>query len=358
MARNGIFNDGVFSCGWDFSTAPGATGDFLINGGGVISSANAFGAGQGIQQSGSFWAKNYGVNLADTTWGVWYKTTTYPSGGNYEAVCVFYDTTAGAAQLVMAFDPQGHPQLFRGGNPYGGGFGTPIGALGSYVIPLNTWVFIEARGKIGSSSGIAEMRVAGSVVATFAGNTQATANAYANQFAIGETIGGGVHVDFDHLYGLDMTGSSPLNTYLGPGRVQTDEPTANSATIGLNQFAPTNPTNVNWSNVANNPASLTEYNSSNTVGQRESYQFPTLSAARVFFLNEWISAELDAAGSHNIQPTARYGTSDSVGTTVSLGGGYSYFSQPYVFNPATGLMIANSPVAQAQAIELGLILSS
>lgn len=358
---NGIFYNGVFSCGWDFSTAPSACGDSFINGGGVISSSFAFGAGQGIKQSGSFWGKSFGVNLATTLFGFWYNPSVLPSGGNFETICVWYDSTTGAAQTVLGFNSQGQVQWFRGGNPLGGVFGTAIGSLSSTLVRINTFQFIEGKTTVNGTTGLVECRIAGNPtpVASFTGNTQATGNAYANRFYVGETIGGGAAVSFDHLYGLDLTGTGDLATYLGPGRVQTDVPSNNSATVGLNQWTPTNPTNVNYTNVGNNPANVAQYNASGTVGQRESYQYPAFTnTTKVFFLSEWFSSEIDAAGVRTLAPSCRSNAVDFFGPAVSLGGSYAYFNQPYTVDPNTSANISAGTVAAAGNIELGVEVAS
>ena len=86
-----------------------------------------------------------------------------------------------------------------------------------------------------------------------------------------------------------------------------------------------------------------------------SLRFPNLSGDRVLFLNAWISAEQDAAGSRAITPIFRSNNVDQLGTAVSLSNGtFVYSNQASVTDPNTAALWANGTVTAAQNCEIGV----
>lgn len=99
---------------------------------------------------------------------------------------------------------------------------------------------------------------------------------------------------------------------------------------------------------------MSNYNSSATIGQRMSFRFPGLSVAQVLFLNTWINAEEDAAGTRIITPIYRSNNIDQNGSAIGLGTNYTYYSQNSATDPNTNQLWANELPSVAAACEIGV----
>lgn len=349
MAWNGIFFNGVWSMGFDME--PSSSSEiFDINAAGSASSTTAFGSGFSWNTgSGNAPGKSLGVNLTTVIVGARANVSLPGTSG---ILLDFRDVTANASQVTLRLFNDGSLRFFLGN-----GTGTPLGsASATGLISASTWVYIEAKVTIDASAGAVELRINGNTSAVISAtglNTKSTANTWVSGVSLSSPTGNSL---FDDWYMLDTTGASPLNTYLGNIRIVTDVPNgAGSHT----QFTPTNPTNVNWSNVGNIPANTAEYNADGTVNDIDSYAFPNIggSPASVLFLNHWYKAELDTAGTRTVVPGCRSGGSDFFDTTPQTppNGTYKYFNKPWTVDPNTS---SAWTVANAQSAELSLKINS
>jgi len=367
---NGIFYNGVFCCGFDFlpTGTPTVGGVFdSVGSTPTIGSTYAHVSGYGIQCNGNqvYLGKALHVNLASMYLGVAYECVTLPTGSVQNFIATFYDSTAGAPQLTVAVNNQGQIGFYRGGNgfPSYGSLGTLVGSLSAAgTIVAGSYNYLEFFVTISGTLGVVTCNVNGTqVINATAQNTQSTANAYTNYIYFGSstTTGTGANQYFDDLYALDTTGSAPFNTFLGAGRIQTDGPSADSATSGLNAWSYTTPPGTDYGCCDNIPANSAEYCYDSNVGDRMSFRFPSLSTAKVFFLNTWYLAEIDASGTRTIVPIFRNNSVDQVGPSPnSLGTTYTYYNQPSTVDPNTGTAWASETVATAAACEIGLKVNS
>jgi len=348
---NGIFYNGVFSMGFDMD--PNTSQIFTQSaGGGTSNTQTPFGYGYSLVLVNS---PNAGIlfntNLTTVIVGARLLVTGGLPGSS-AVIWSFYDATAGAAQVTLRVFSDGHLQFYLGS-----GTGTPLGsASASGVIANNTWVYVEASVTINSSAGAVACQVNGSSVITASSlNTQSTANTYVNafQFVNVSSINGWY---WDDWYMLDTTGVSPLNAFLGNVQVRGDKPNNNSVVGGRNAWSPTNPTNVNYTNVGNVPYNAAEYNGDSTVGDYDMFRFPSVSAASVYFVNEWAALTLDSAGSRTVElnaySTTGGGSTDAPGPPVTpSSGSITYFNQPQTVDPNTG---SAWTVVGAGNVELGV----
>ena len=299
---SGIFQNGAFSAGFDNQPPIGQL--FTQSQSGAWSNVTPYGFGYSLQVYSSYVHSGansifFNVNLPRVIVGaaVYVANLT----GSPYPIFNWYDVTANAYQLQLRINSIGQLQFFLGTS------GTSVGPVSTVSLASGTgvWYYIECDVTIAASgAGSVKCNVNGTnVIPTTAGTTQASANAYANLFAFecGGNIGGSIYVD--DWYMLDSTGASPLNAMLGPVQVRGNAASANSAIGGRNAFTPTSPTGVNYSNVANVPASATEYNSDSNPGDYDMFQFPSLpsSVSSVFFTNTWAQLELDVAGSRTVE---------------------------------------------------------
>jgi hypothetical protein len=333
----GIFLNGVWSMGFDGD--PTNTSFLNISGatsGSGSTSQLPFGFGYSWATSGSS-GINLGTNLTTLISGI----RAYFNGtlASSEIIMEWYDATANAVQVSLRYFPDGHLQFYLGT-----GTGTPLGsASATGLLNGNTWTYIECKVTINGSTGSVECRINGNstpVISQGSLNTQSTANTWVSGFIFISNFFGSTTSFWDDWYMLDTTGTSPLNTYLGNVQVKGQAPSANSAVGGRNAYTPTNPTNVNYTNVGNIPQNTSEYNADSTAGDYDMFRFPSISAATVLFLNEWVEVELDAAGARTVALDCYSASStptDSLGTAFTPPTGtYQLVNNTYVVDPSTG----------------------
>lgn len=362
---NGIFYNGVWSCGFDFlptgSLLVGSPFDVVASPNPAINASFARFSGKGcecVPGIAQLFARSFGVNLSSVIVGFAFQTVALP--GTSAQIATLYDTVGGGMQISLGYNNQGQIGMYSaGGFPATNTLGTPVGPSSSAgVIVPSVYVFIEMQVTIGNSGSVVVF-VNGKQVLTFSGKTQQTANAFANRMYWGTSPNAGNNHFFDDIYMLDLTGSAPLNAPLGPGRIQTDVPIGGSATPGLNVWTPTNPQGTDFGNCANNPPNVAQYNSSGTVGQRMSLSFPPISnISQVMFMNTWYQVEEDAAGIRTLSPIFRSNGVDQIGPPISLGAAFGYFNQASTLDPNTGNNWAAGTVGAAQSCEIGLQVSS
>lgn len=358
----GIFQNGWWSCGFDFVTSLAAGGIVSsLQGPLTINSAAARFTGNGLECTSqipqTYVGRTLGVNLPSVIVGVAFKLSALPSG-SISPVVTFFDTVANTPNCTLGVNAQGQLAFYSaGGFTTGAGPSTQIGTLSAPVITPNSYVGIECLVTIGTS-GMLQCKVNGQTVYTFTGNTQQT-NAWTNEVLVGGVFAASsINHFFDDWYMLDLTGAAPFNTFLGKWRIQTDGPNADSATGGLNTWAFTTPQGSDFANCANIPLNAAQFNSSATVGARMSLRFPTLSTSRVYGLNTWMSLKEDSAGSRSVAPIYRSNAVDQTGTTIVLPGSDTFYNQNSVIDPNTNQPWYNGSVASAQACEIGLIVNA
>lgn len=342
----GIFQNGVWSMGFDMD--PVISQIFGLNtAGSMQNSVTPFGFGYSYNTgSGNNPGISLGTNLATLIMGIRFFWPSLPS--TTSIIFNWFDTTANASQVTLRVTAAGALQFYLGS-----GTGTPIGsASATGIVRPNTWTYLETTVTISATVGVVECRINGNATAVISAtgqNTKSTANTFLNAVFLPSPPAAS---NYDDWYMLDTTASSPLNTYLGNVQVRGDAPNNNSAVGGRNAYTPTNPTNVNHSNVANIPANAAEFNADSTVGDYDMFRFPALSAASVLFLNEWALLDLDSAGARTVALNGYSGGTDDLGTAFTPPSGTpTLFNLPLVVDPNTG---SAWTVANAGSAELGV----
>lgn len=318
--------------------------------GSASSGTTPFSFGFSWQISGGTCGILLGTNLTTLISGFRYISNPLPVTN--AIMCTFFDSTANAAQVTLRLNSTGQLQFYLGN-----GTGTPIGsASAANTILGGQWNYIECKVTISATVGVVECYVNGTQVITASSqNTKSTANTFVNAFQFQAT---GASSDFvDDWYMLDTTGSSPFNTYLGVIQVRGDAPNANSAVGGRNAWTPTNPTNVNFSNVANIPAVTTKFNADATPGDYDMFLFPSLpsNTATVLAIDEWALLLLDSAGARTVELNCYSGGTDGAGSAFTPGTTAAYANHISTVDPNTS---SSWTVANAGAAELGLKVQS
>jgi hypothetical protein len=350
-----IFQNGWWATGFDMDLT--AAQLFTLNqNGSAVTSPTPFSFGYSWQAN-NLAGISFGANLTTLWNGFRYYATALP--GTSGIIAQWYDVTANAVQVSLRIFADGHFQFYLGN-----GTGTTIGsASATGLIAINTFVHLQTKMVIGASgAGSLTLYVNGSATAAITATgvtTQSTANTWVSGFQFNSATGANYNVD--DWWMLDNSGSAPFNTYLGIIQVREEAPSANSGvTGGRNNFTPTNPTNVNWSNVGTTPAVATKYNADGTVGDWDMFVFPPLpsNVASVLAVTALALLLLDAAGARTVAlncSAVSGGTpTDSLGSAFTPATSATLYMQNYPLDPHS----ASWTVANAGSAELGLKVAS
>lgn len=204
--------------------------------------------------------------------------------------------------------------------------------LGSYTSSIKgtTWSYLEMSATIDDVTGTGVVRQNGAVVISFAGDTKnAGTNTSIDKFII--TANNSSYRFIDDLYVCDGSGAAN-NDFLGDVRVQTLFPTAAGSSTQL-----TPSVGANWDNVNDVPYDATTYNSSSTVGQRDTYIMGDLNAGTgtVFGVKDNMIAQKSDAGAASMKAALKSGATVYYDTTAVLGTAISSSSAIRETDPAT-----------------------
>lgn len=196
------------------------------------------------------------------------------------------------------------------------------------------WYYIEFKVTIGSGT-------AGSVVTRINGVTDINLTGVNTQFTANPTTNGLVfpnpsfQVVIDDLYVLNTSGSVN-NTFLGECRIVTTLPSADSAT-NLQWGATPGPTHYSAVN-DNPPNDDTNYVSSATAGQLDTYKYSVSTTGPIVALQNVLCARKDDVGTRTIAAEYRSsgGSNYTGGNSFSPASSYLMYRQIYETDPATG----------------------
>lgn len=147
-----------------------------------------------------------------------------------------------------------------------------IGSASTYVLPNNTWVWVEWKWKVADSLSTAEMelKINGTAIITLnSGDSKQTANAYATAFGFGGPSTAVTGTYYDDFIWYDATGSQ-FNSYTGEIRIQSLLPTGDG---NSSQFTGSDGNSTNNSLLVDEstPNGDTDYVQSQTVGHKDLY---------------------------------------------------------------------------------------
>lgn len=184
-------------------------------------------------------------------------------------------------------------------------------------IPYNGWCYIEVKATINNTTGVFTVKLNGTQVINFSGNTRNGTNNQATRIDFRYFGDDAFAVYYDDIYICDSSGGSS-NDFLGDSFVEGLSP---NGAGNYSQFTPS--TGSNWQNVDDNDDDTT-YNESQTVNQIDTYTYQDLSyLTSVLGINLTTYAKkLDAAAT-SAASVLRRSSTDSVGTTTALTTSYT-----------------------------------
>ena len=263
--------------------------------------------------------------------------------GSTRQIAAFQD--AGTAQCELRLSTTGILSVTRNGSALTSGAST-------LKLPVGEYVFIEWKVTIADSitAGSCKVRVNGADWVTVATgqDTKNTANATADRVVLGVdgSIFGSGNIDFSDIYLCDAAGSAN-NDFLGDRKIETLFPTADgnytqlTCSTGSSHFAL----------VDENPPNTSDYNSSSTVGNKDTYGMSDLSPAvgAVAGMQINVAALSDDGGAKSIAPTLRSSTTDADGTSQAITAALMIYRSIFETDPATAVAWTGTGLNAAEA---------
>ena len=261
--------------------------------------------------------------------------------------------SGGSVQLLLSVNSDQTLTLYRGN-------GSTALATSSSTIPLGSWVYIELKFTINSSTGSYTLRINGANAFTGSGaNTQASGLSTASRFQFfspGGTGNDSAQGYISDLYICDGQGSTN-NDFLGDCRVETLYPTGAGNYTQLTIGGST-PAATNWQGVKETPADDdVTYNYTNTLNQIDTYQVTDLTSTptNIFGIQFNVTARKDNSGGRAETPLIRISGTDYLLTQYTLTTSYLVNSQIKETSPATSSAWSASEINSA---EFGLKLTA
>jgi len=231
------------------------------------------------------------------------------------------------AQVGVYLNNDGTLSVKRNGN-----LGTTL-ATSSNSIFIANWFYIELKATV-NNSGTYEVRVNGVIWISGSGDTQQSANAYANRVSFGGAGSLGTGGYTDDIYVCDTTGSVN-NNFLGDIRVEAVFPAANGTTIQWTVSGVA----LNYQAIDEvTPNDETDFNFTTTSGFIDLFDFTNLTSISgiVYGLQTDIYVRKDDAGSRYLRRVIRRGGTNYEGSVVtSVLDNYSYSVEIAETDPST-----------------------
>lgn len=213
--------------------------------------------------------------------------------------------------------------------------GTIIGSGG--VLHQNRWHCIELRLKVDNAAGVLQLKVDGTLVIDFAGDTQATANANVRTFRIGRsTAPAGPWYAcwgyYDDIAFNDVAGGVN-DSWIGRGGIPAIFPEGAGNSTDL---APT--AGANWQCVDEKPPNDdTDYVFDAVVDEHDSYETEDLPATGPVSAVQWLArAKSDLVGAPEIARILRIVGADYQGADMAIDATYDYYPEILDEDPDAG----------------------
>lgn len=224
---------------------------------------------------------------------------------------------------------------------------TSLGTSAAVVFTAGAFAHLDIKVTINDTTGVVLVKSAGTTHLNLTSqDTKTSANAYVTSVRVG---GDGTNtVSCDDLYILDTTGSAPQNDQLGDCRIDVARP----ATEGTyTDFTPLTGTDNSAMVDDTTPDADTTYNSSGSVGQRDSFGFGAMTdvgGALIYGVQANVIARKDASGTRKVRAFTRPVGTNYFGASQTLTTSYLNFREIWQTNPETVLAWAESEVNLSQ----------
>jgi len=259
----------------------------------------------------AFGATNFGPYITLDDQATWIIGFAIQAGGvesvGFNAFAQTWDGLANTQQGQFGLNSDATIAVYRGAAEV---------ARSTRSMHAGVWYYVEFKHIIANAGGTLEVRVNEEVWVTFAGDTQATANAFANQIRMHATIAG-AQASWDDIYILDGTGAIN-NDYWGDTQVECLLP--NGAGF-YTELATLVGAATHWQAMNEVPPNDdTSYVADNVVGRRDTFTYTNLSLANCTIkgIQVLIRAREDVAGGVTIARMYRNAGVDNQGADTAL----------------------------------------
>lgn len=317
---------------WGRETNPALSGWFTVASSVSISAdgLGPYGIGRYAQPSGALGRQSVFPNTTSNLYAQFHMFVTGPGSDHLFS---WYD--ANNTQCSLRIDNTGVITLVRGTA------GTTIATSGTPAIAWNAWYFIQLRVTIGAA-GSYELRINGQTIFSGTGNTQNTANNYANGWNLR-------WARYANLILYDGTGNAP-NTWTPETVIYTSLPNGAGATTGWTPSA-----GANWQCVDEQPNNGdTDYVAAASAPLTDTYACPAPAPSGVipYAVGVEVVARKDDAGTNDLDLVVRSGGSDyASGVPGTLTTTWQRFRRIWDLDPDTGLAWT---LADAHAVQPGV----
>jgi hypothetical protein len=263
------------------------------------------------------------------------------SGGD---IIRLYGDGGATAHLSLRWTSSTVFALFRGATQLA------TATLTNPIIPI--WYYIEISATIDDTVGAVEVRVNGSTVMTFTGDTKNGGTANTIDAISISTAGTSAGNCYDDMYVLNGTGSAPYNDFLGEVRVYTTVPSGAGAST---QWTPS--AGTNFGAVDDIPYSAADYVSTSTSGNRDTYAMGDVLSGigTVYAVRTTAIAKKSDAGVASLKVVDRSGGTNYYGPTTALNAGDT--SVPGAIRTVDPATSAAWTVSGVNALEAGVELA-
>lgn len=210
--------------------------------------------------------------------------------------------------------------------------GTSVSALATGAFYYIEWK-VTIADSIGASSCVVKVNGATWITVATGQDTKNTANASANAVILGPSSSVTGTWTIDDFYICDQSGSAPQNDFLGDCRIDTLLPNAD----GSNSAWTPSTGSSHYQLVDEATPNTSDYVESNTVGQKDTWNFQDLAAVTgtIFGIQVNTAALKSDAGVRSIANTIKSGATNADGATVALSTSQLYQSDIWYQDPAT-----------------------
>ena len=284
---------------------------------------NARTGSQGIQCGASNTAgslsKILGTNESTLIMGSAVRFGSFTPSDASTNILSFLDGVTTQIALRQSSDGLGKLILYRGDGT------TQLDITGNNAFSVDVWCYIEMKVTFDGTSGSVEVRLNGSEILSFSGDTTQSANNYANVIKIAGYRTQSGAVEFDDFYLCN--GSGGVNDdFLGDVRVDCLHPNGNGNTSQLVGNDGNSTDNYLLVDETTSPNSDTDYVQSATVDEKDTYAFdnlvPTTGTVFGVQINAW--ARKTDAGARGIKSVARHSATEEDSAASTLSTTYSY----------------------------------
>lgn len=237
----------------------------------------------------------------------------------------------GATQhLTFTIKAAGKILIYRGNSTTG-----TLLATGTVTINTGVWTYVEVKVTINDTTGSTEVRLNGVADSGLTLTNTDTRNGGTSGAIDGIWTGTSSSMSalYDDYYVCSTAGSTN-NNFLGDCRVDTILPTGDG---NYTQFTPSTGT-AHWSLVDENPPNTTDYVSSATSGDRDSYTFPDLSglsSQTVYGIQINAAALKSDAGARSLGTMSRLSGADKDGVGTAMSTSLVYISEIQETDPTS-----------------------